>query len=74
MSSLLYSIGGDLQRMRSTMSTEVKLHLMKLWSDLLKRALDKYNIYLFVSCSKENYKINQYQKIQPIRPMRFHFI
>ena len=34
-------------------------------------ALDKYNIYLFASCSKENFKINPYQKFWP---MRFHFI
>ena len=40
----------------------------------VKGALDKYNIYLFVSCSKENFITNQYQKFQPILPMRFHFI
>ena len=40
----------------------------------VKGALDKYKIYLFASCSKENFKINQYQKFQPIRSMRFHFI
>ena len=28
----------------------------------------------FLSCSKENCKINQYQQFQPIRPMHFHFI
>ena len=32
------------------------------------------NICFFVSCSKENFKINQYKNFQPIRPMRFHFI
>ena len=40
----------------------------------VKGALDKYNIYFFTSCCKENFKISQYLKFQPIRPMRFHFI
>ena len=39
-----------------------------------KGALDKYNIYLFACCSREKFIINPYQKFQPIRPMRFHFI
>ena len=40
----------------------------------LKGAVDKYNIHLLACCSKENFEISQYQKFQPIRPMRFHFI
>ena len=40
----------------------------------VKGALDKYNIYLFESCSRENFTINQYKKFQPIQPVRFHFI
>ena len=39
-----------------------------------KEALDKYNMYLFVSCSTENYKINQYKKFQSIQPKHCHFI
>ena len=40
----------------------------------LKGALDKYNIYLFISSSIENLKSNKYRKFQLILPMRFHFM
>ena len=40
----------------------------------LKGALDKYNIYLFISSSIEDLKSNQYRKFQLILPMRFHFM
>ena len=39
-----------------------------------KGALDKYNIYLFISSSIEDLKSNQYQKFQLFLPMRFHFM
>ena len=39
----------------------------------LKEALDKYNTYLFISNSIEDYKFNQNWNFQPILPMRFHF-
>ena len=39
----------------------------------LKGALDKYNIYLFISSSIEDLKSNQYRKFQLFLPMRFHF-
>ena len=38
-----------------------------------KGALDKYNIYLFVSNCIEDNKLNQYWNFQLILPMRFHF-
>ena len=41
---------------------------------LLKGALDKYNIYFFMSNSIEAFKSNQYQHFQLILPMRFHFM
>ena len=41
---------------------------------VLKGALDKYNIYLFISSSIEGLKLNQYRKFQLILPMRFHFM
>ena len=46
------------------------------WSGMLKGALDKCSIYLFVSNSMENYmyKINRYQTFQLILPMCFHFM
>ena len=58
MSSLLYSISGGPQRMRSTtcMSTVVELHFLKLWSDLFKKMicysmvthpLEKPNFYIY---------------------------
>ena len=39
-----------------------------------KGALDKYDIYLFISNSIEDFKLNQYQKFQLILSMRFHFM
>ena len=41
---------------------------------IFKGALDKYNIYLFISNSIEDFKLNQYRKFQLILPMRFHFM
>ena len=40
----------------------------------VKGALDKYNIYLFISNSIENSKSNQYQNFQLILLMHFHFM
>ena len=40
----------------------------------IKGALDKYNIYLFISNSIKNFKLNQYRNFQLILPMRFHFM
>ena len=37
-------------------------------------ALDKYNIYLFITNSIEDFKLNQYRNFQLILPMRFHFM
>ena len=39
-----------------------------------KGALDKYNIYLFISDSIEDLKLNQNQNFQLILPMCFHFM
>ena len=44
------------------------------WFFCIKRALEKYNIYLFISNSIEDFKLKQYRKCQPILPMRFHFM
>ena len=41
---------------------------------ILKGALDKYNIYLFMPNSIEDFKSNQYQNFQLVLPMRFHFM
>ena len=41
---------------------------------LLKLALDKYNTYLFISNSVEDFKLNQYRNFQLILPMNFQFI
>ena len=41
---------------------------------LIKGALDKYNIYLFISNSMENFKLNQYRNFQLFLPMRFHLM
>ena len=40
----------------------------------LKGALDNYNIYLFISNSIEDLKLNQYRNFQLILPMHFHFM
>ena len=45
-----------------------------MFSTSLKGALDKCNIYLFISSSKEDFKSNQYRNFQLILPMRFHFM
>ena len=45
-----------------------------LFEQCLKGALDKNNIYLFISNSIEDFKLNQYQIFQLILPMRFHFM
>ena len=37
-------------------------------------ALDKYNIYLFMSNFIEDFKLNQYWKFKLILPMRFHIM
>ena len=42
--------------------------------NILKGALDKYNIYLFISDSIEDIEFSQYQNFQLILPMRFHFM
>ena len=47
--------------------------MSKIMPRTVKGALDKYNIYLFISNSIENFKFNQYQHFQLILPMRFHF-
>ena len=57
----------------------MKCYLLSCWRSIIQwawfqGALDKYDIYLFASCSKENFKINPYQKFRPIQPMHFHFI
>ena len=41
---------------------------------ILKGALDKYSIFLFVHTSVEDHEINQYRNFQLILPMRFHFM
>ena len=40
----------------------------------IKGALDKYDIYLFISNPIEDFKLNQYQNFQLILLMRFHFM
>ena len=40
---------------------------------MLKGALDKYNICLFIPNSIEDLHLNQYRKFQLILLMRFHF-
>ena len=40
----------------------------------IKGALDKYNIYLFISNSIENLKLNNTEIFQLILPMHFHFM
>ena len=40
----------------------------------IKGTLDKYNIYLLILNSIEDYKLNQYQNFQLFLPMRFHFM
>ena len=42
--------------------------------ETLKGALDKYNIYLFISNSIEDIKLNLYQIFQLILPMCFNFM
>ena len=41
---------------------------------LVKGALDKYNIYLFIANSIEDFKLKQYRNFQLILPMHFHFM
>ena len=40
----------------------------------VKGALDEYNIYLFMSNSTEDFKLNRYRNFQLILPMHFHFM
>ena len=40
----------------------------------VKGALDKYDIYLFISNSLDDFKLNQYWNFQLILPMHFHFM
>ena len=41
---------------------------------LVKGALDKSNIYLYISSSIDDLKSKQYRKFQLILPMCFHFM
>ena len=45
-----------------------------LKSCFLKGALDMYRIYLFISNSVDDFKLNQYRNLQPILPMHFLFM
>ena len=49
---------------------KVRFENVSIWTG----ALDKYNIHLFISNSKENLKLNHYQNFQLILPMCFHFM
>ena len=40
----------------------------------IKGVLCKYNIYLFISNSLGDFKLNQYRNFQLNLPMRFHFM
>ena len=40
----------------------------------LKGALDKYDIYIFISTSIESFEQNRYWNLQLLLPKRFHFI
>ena len=40
----------------------------------VKGALDKYNIYLFISNSIEDFKLNQFRNFQLILQIHFHFM
>ena len=42
-------------------------------SNVVKGPLDKYNIYLFISNSMEDFKLNQYRKFQLIFANAFSF-
>ena len=52
----------------------MKLPMKLLSKHNIKGVLDKYNIFLWISNSVENLKLNQYRNFQLILPMRFHFI
>ena len=41
---------------------------------ILKGTLDKCNTYLFLTNSREYFKLNQYRNFQLILPMHFHFM
>ena len=47
---------------------------MKCYTTYIKGALDKYNIYLFITYSIDDFKLHQYQIFQLILPMHFHFM
>ena len=62
-----------------TIFTYPRMHLdsrpIYMGTDTFKGALDKYNIYLFVFFTKEDFKLNQYRNFQLIiLLMRFHFM
>ena len=50
------------------------LNLITLVKIFFKGALDKYNIYLFISKSGEDFNLHQNQNFQLIQPMCFHFM
>ena len=58
----------------------VSFWFMCFWVDAIsklysfKGALDKYNIYIFISNSIEEFNLNQYRNFQLILPKRFHFM
>ena len=54
--------------------TQPTLLFQKGKGQFVKGALDKYNIYLFISNSIEDFKLNQHQNFQFILPMRFPFL
>ena len=52
----------------------VDLLLLFILQSYIKEALDKYNIYLFVSNFIEDLILNQYRNFQLILPMCFHYM
>ena len=54
--------------------TKGTLHDYNVWFEAFKGALDKHNIYLYVSYTIDGFKLNQYQNFQLILPVHFHFM
>ena len=62
-------------RMHATKRYQAPKHLKIMSFELeLQGAFDKYDIYLFMSNSVEDFELNQHQNFQPILQMHFHFM
>ena len=64
----------SIRRNRSEQRQHNKHTIEYIYNKIIRGALDKYNIHLFISYSIEDFKLKQYWNFQLILPLRFHLM